>query len=183
MKYFRSISGLKRQLKIYHSEGYEIGFVPTMGYLHKGHLSLVEIAKEKADKVIVSIYVNPTQFGPDEDFEKYPRDIKRDRMILRKMGVDVLFLPTNKMMYPEGYLTYVEVERLSKILCGEYRPSHFRGVATVVLKLFNIINPDIAVFGEKDYQQAVIIKKMVKDLILATIENYLTVIVRSGLPI
>ena len=155
---------MKKYSQMCHSEGYKIGFVPTMGYLHKGHLSLVEIAKKKADKVVVSIYVNPTQFGPNEDFNKYPRDINKDKKVLRKMGVDVLFLPTNRMMYPEGYLTYVEVERLSKILCGLSRPSHFRGVTTVVLKLFNIVKPDIAIFGEKDYQQAVIIKRMVKDL-------------------
>ncbi len=164
MKCIKSISGMKNFSRMQHSQGFKIGFVPTMGYLHKGHLSLVEIAKRNADKVVVSIFVNPTQFGPNEDLDRYPRNINRDKKILSGMGVDALFLPSKKMMYPEGYLTYVEVERLSKILCGASRPKHFRGVTTVVLKLFNIIEPDIAVFGEKDYQQAVIIKRMVSDL-------------------
>lgn len=150
-----------------HSQNFKIGFVPTMGYLHKGHLSLVKIAKRNADKVVVSIFVNPTQFGPNEDLDRYPRNINRDKKILGDMGVDAVFLPTIDMMYPEGYLTYVEVEKLSKILCGASRPQHFRGVTTVVLKLFNIVVPDIAVFGEKDYQQAVIIKRMVNDLNLS----------------
>jgi len=147
-----------------HSQNFTIGFVPTMGYLHKGHLSLVKIAKKNADRVVISIFVNPTQFGPNEDLDKYPRNINRDKKILGDMGVDALFLPTTEMMYPEGYLTYVEVERLGKILCGASRPEHFRGVTTVVLKLFNIVVPDTAVFGEKDYQQVVVIKRMVNDL-------------------
>jgi len=164
MECMKSISKMRKYSEHQHSYGYKIGFVPTMGFLHKGHLSLIDIAKRKSDKVVVSIFVNPTQFGPDEDFDKYPRNLNRDKKILREMGVDVLFLPDNDMMYPAGYRTYVKVEKLSNILCGVSRPTHFRGVATIVLKLFNIVRPDIAVFGEKDYQQAVIIKRMVKGL-------------------
>jgi pantoate--beta-alanine ligase len=141
-----------------------IGFVPTMGYLHSGHLSLVKIARENSDFVIMSIFVNPTQFGPDEDFEKYPRDLKRDEELAKNAGTDLIFYPLVKEMYPENYLTYVEVENLGKKLCGISRPIHFRGVTTVVSKLFNIVKPHIAVFGQKDAQQTLIIKKMVRDL-------------------
>jgi pantoate--beta-alanine ligase len=149
--------GLKREGKI-------IGFVPTMGYLHKGHLSLIKIAKRKSDVVVVSIFVNPTQFGPKEDFAKYPRDFKRDRFLLEKEGCDFVFAPRIKDMYPEGYLTYVNVEKITGKLEGAIRPGHFQGVTTVVVKLFNIVQPDIAVFGQKDAQQAVVLKKMVDDL-------------------
>ncbi len=135
-----------------------------MGYLHEGHLSLVRIARQKSDIAVVSIFVNPTQFGPHEDFKNYPRDLKRDMKILKREGVDIVFYPETKKMYPPDYRTYVEVEKLGKVLCGVARPHHFRGVTTVVLKLFNIIHPDIAVFGQKDYQQAVIIERMVKEL-------------------
>ena len=151
--------GLKREGKI-------IGFVPTMGYLHKGHLSLIKIAKRKSDVVVVSIFVNPTQFGPKEDFAKYPRDFKRDRLLLEsRLGRDdFVFAPRIKDMYPEGYLTYVNVEKITGKLEGAIRPGHFQGVTTVVAKLFNIVQPDIAVFGQKDAQQAVVLKKMVDDL-------------------
>ena len=151
--------GLKREGKI-------IGFVPTMGYLHKGHLSLIKIAKRKSDVVVVSIFVNPTQFGPKEDFAKYPRDFKRDRLLLEsRLGRDdFVFAPRIKDMYPEGYLTYVNVEKITGKLEGAIRPGHFQGVTTVVAKLFNIVQPDIAVFGQKDAQQAVVLKKMVNDL-------------------
>jgi pantoate--beta-alanine ligase len=149
--------GLKRQGKI-------ISFVPTMGYLHKGHLSLVQIAKKRSDVLVVSIFVNPTQFGPKEDFAKYPRDFKRDKLLLEKEGCDFLFVPRIKDMYPEGYLTYVNVEKITHKLEGAIRPRHFQGVTTVVAKLFNIVQPDIAVFGQKDAQQAVVLKKMVDDL-------------------
>jgi len=125
---------------------------------------LLKIAKENSDFVVCSIFVNPIQFGPHEDFNRYPRDLKRDETLLKKEKIDLLFYPSIKEMYPEGYKTYVEVTDLSSVLCGRSRPGHFRGVATVVLKLFNIVQPDIAVFGEKDYQQAVIIERMVKDL-------------------
>jgi len=141
-----------------------IGFVPTMGYLHEGHLSLVRESKRKTDTTIVSIFVNPAQFGPSEDFKAYPRDLARDLALLRKEGVDLLFFPDAKDMYPPGYRTYVEVTGLQDKLCGRTRPGHFRGVCTVVLKLFEIVGPDFAYFGQKDAQQVLIIKKMVEDL-------------------
>nr|WP_281347289.1 pantoate--beta-alanine ligase [Thermosulfuriphilus ammonigenes] len=148
-------------------EGQKIAFVPTMGYFHEGHLSLMRLARKKGDRLVVSVFVNPTQFGPQEDFEKYPRDKKRDIELAKKEGVDVLFCPSKEEMYPPEYQTYVEVTELSRPLCGESRPGHFRGVATVVLKLFNIIRPHLAVFGEKDYQQLLVIKKVVQDLNLS----------------
>jgi len=146
------------------NRGKRIGFVPTMGSLHEGHLSLIEEAKKKSDIVVVSIFVNPTQFGPGEDFKGYPRNHKKDTAFLNNLEVDALFLPGEKEMYGEGFLTSVEVENLSKKLCGKTRPDHFKGVTTVVAKLFNIVDPDLAVFGEKDWQQLLIIKQMVKDL-------------------
>ena len=148
----------------YKREGKTVGFVPTMGYLHEGHTSLINIARKYTDVVVVSIFVNPIQFGPSEDYDRYPRDIERDKEILEKMGVDVMFYPSVDDMYPKGFTTYVEVKGLSDKLCGRYRPGHFRGVTTVVAKLFNIVMPDVAVFGEKDAQQAIIIKRMVRDL-------------------
>jgi pantoate--beta-alanine ligase len=165
--------------------GKRIGFVPTMGYLHAGHLSLVRETRKrvgKAGKVVVSIYVNPTQFGPKEDFSKYPRDLKRDFKLCRAAGVDVVFIPSDAEMYPgetrsrrcesadeprfdkRGYSTYVAEEKLSQSMEGASRPTHFRGVTTVVAKLFNLVLPDVAVFGAKDWQQAAIIKRMVADL-------------------
>ena len=148
----------------YKRQGKTVGFVPTMGYLHEGHTSLINIARKHADVVVVSIFVNPIQFGPSEDYDRYPRDIERDKEILEKMEVDVMFYPSVDDMYPKGFTTYVEVKGLSDKLCGRYRPGHFRGVTTVVAKLFNIVMPDVAVFGEKDAQQAIIIKRMVRDL-------------------
>lgn len=145
-------------------EGRKIGFVPTMGYLHKGHLSLIRIAKKKSDVVIVSIFVNPTQFGPREDFHSYPRDFGKDKLLLEQIGCDYLFTPSIKSMYPQGYLTYVDVEKITHRLEGAVRPGHFKGVTTIVAKLFNIVQPDIAVFGQKDAQQAVVLKKMADDL-------------------
>lgn len=141
-----------------------IGLVPTMGYLHSGHLSLVRVAKKKSDVVIVSIFVNPTQFGPKEDFKKYPRDFNQDKMLLEKEGCDYIFAPKKKYIYPKDYSTYVEMDKLTSKLEGASRPGHFKGVCTIVAKLFNIVQPDIAVFGQKDAQQAVVIKKMVQDL-------------------
>lgn len=158
-----------------YDRGMKIGLVPTMGYLHEGHLSLVRKARELADKVIVSIFVNPTQFGPNEDFERYPRDLKRDLGLLEKEGVDVVFAPTIRDMYPEGYGTYVENITLTDKLCGKSRPGHFRGVTTVVSKLFNICLPHVAVFGQKDAQQVMIIERMVKDL------NFPVAIVRGDI--
>ena len=145
-------------------DGKTIGFVPTMGFLHEGHLSLMRIARPQCDVLVVSVFVNPTQFGPNEDLNKYPRDFKRDEKLCRDENVDVIFYPTQDMMYGKPYLTFVNVEKLSGAMCGASRPGHFRGVATVVCKLFNIVKPHLAVFGEKDYQQALIIKQMVKDL-------------------
>jgi len=141
-----------------------IGFVPTMGYLHEGHLRLVRAARRQSDFVVVSIFVNPIQFGPKEDYRRYPRDFSRDRRLLRSAGADFVFYPEVTDMYPEGFATYVEVERLGEGLCGKSRPGHFRGVTTVVAKLFNIVLPDVAVFGAKDAQQAFVIRRMTRDL-------------------
>jgi len=145
-------------------KGRSIGFIPTMGYLHKGHLSLIRAAVRDCDVVVVSIFVNPIQFGPKEDLKKYPRDIERDSALLSKTGVDILFHPSAKAMYPEGFGTYIDFDIISDRLCGALRPGHFRGVATVVNKLFNIVKPDVAYFGLKDYQQQLIIKKMAREL-------------------
>jgi pantoate--beta-alanine ligase len=141
-----------------------LGLVPTMGALHAGHISLVRAARRQCDAVAVSIFVNPTQFGPKEDFSKYPRTFDRDRERLEGEGVDILFAPSTQEMYPPGATTFVNVEGLSDKLCGRSRPGHFRGVATVVSKLFNIVEPDVAFFGQKDSAQAVIIRRMVRDL-------------------
>lgn len=142
----------------------KIGFVPTMGFLHKGHMSLVEVAMALSDIVVVSIFVNSKQFGPSEDYLTYPRDLEHDKQLLKEKGVDILFCPDTKDMYPPVYSTYVEVEEFDTTLCGARRPGHMRGVATVCMKLFNIVRPHFAVFGEKDYQQAVMIKRMVSDM-------------------
>lgn len=144
--------------------GRSVGFVPTMGALHEGHLSLVRMCREENDIAVVSIYVNPTQFGPSEDLSRYPRDLEGDCEKLKKENVDILFLPDDSLMYPEGFSTYVEVEGLSQRLCGAFRPGHFRGVATVVTKLFTIVGPTRAYFGRKDFQQTLIIRKLVRDL-------------------
>jgi len=141
-----------------------IGFVPTMGALHLGHLSLIKQAAKDNDIVVVSIFVNPAQFGPGEDLKKYPRSLKRDLEICRRSKVDLVFLPSDNIMYPQGFSTFVNVEGLSNKLCGIFRPGHFRGVATVVAKLINIVNPDVIYLGQKDAQQAIIISRMVKDL-------------------
>jgi pantoate--beta-alanine ligase len=164
MRTVNTIAGMKAAAIEARSKGKTIGFVPTMGYLHEGHLSLVRESRKSADVTVVSIFVNPLQFGPQEDFRRYPRDPERDAALLEKEGVDILFLPENREMYPEGYRTSVEVAGLQEKLCGRSRPGHFRGVATVVLKLFNIVRPDCAFFGQKDAQQVVILQKMVQDL-------------------
>ncbi|MER3469694.1 MAG: pantoate--beta-alanine ligase [Thermoflexus sp.] len=140
------------------------GFVPTMGYLHEGHLSLIRRARAENDHVAVSIFVNPTQFGPHEDYNRYPRDLERDLRLLEPLQVDLVFVPSVEEMYPPGFQTWVIVEELSRPLEGASRPGHFRGVATVVAKLFNIVQPDRAYFGQKDAQQAVVIRRMVRDL-------------------
>ncbi len=151
------VNDLKQEKKL-------IGFVPTMGCLHEGHLSLVREARRMSDIVVVSIFVNPKQFGPNEDFEKYPRTIAKDTEILQKENVDYIFHPSVEEMYPASFRTYIEVEQLSQKLCGKSRPNHFKGVATVVMKLFNIVQPNFAFFGQKDAQQVIIIKRMIKDL-------------------
>jgi pantoate--beta-alanine ligase len=144
--------------------GQKIALVPTMGYFHEGHLSLMRHGRERANRLVVSLFVNPAQFGPAEDLSRYPRDLERDQALAREAGVDVLYTPPAAAMYPPGYQTYVRVEELSQPLCGASRPGHFRGVATVVLKLFNQVLPHLAVFGEKDYQQLAVIRRMVADL-------------------
>ena len=164
MKIVSDIREMQQLAGHYRQQGKTIGFVPTMGYLHEGHLSLMRRARPQCDILVVSIFVNPTQFGPNEDFERYPRDFERDERLCREVGVDVVFYPTADAMYPRPYLTYVHVEKLSETMCGASRPGHFRGVTTVVTKLFNIVQPHIAVFGQKDYQQSLIIRQMVRDL-------------------
>jgi len=145
-------------------QGRRIAFVPTMGFLHEGHLSLVRLGKRRGDRLVVSIFVNPAQFAPQEDFSGYPRDFDRDRELLEKAGVDILFHPSVEEMYPAGHQTRVQVENLSAPLCGAFRPGHFRGVATVVAKLFNIVQPDVAIFGCKDFQQLQVIRRMARDM-------------------
>jgi pantoate--beta-alanine ligase len=160
MEVVKTIAGIKQLRKEMTGP---VGFVPTMGYLHEGHISLVEKAKRENDSVFVSIYVNPTQFGPKEDFRKYPRDAKRDLGMLEPLA-DVVFMPDDKEMYPEGYDTWVEVKGITEVLEGAVRPGHFKGVTTVVSKLFNIVEPTRAYFGQKDAQQVAVLKKMVDDL-------------------
>src|SRR5215831_1903585 len=153
MRIIHSVSEMQRQARQWSLEGKRIALVPTMGYLHEGHLRLVDDAKRRADLTVVSIFVNPAQFGPTEDFEKYPRDLDRDRHLAESRGVDLLFSPEVAEMYPPGSQSFVIVAELTRGLCGAYRPGHFRGVTTVVAILFHIVRPDVAVFGEKDYQQ------------------------------
>ena len=164
MKVYKSISSLIKKVMEVKKQGYKIGLVPTMGFLHEGHMSLIREARKDTDYVIVSIFVNPAQFGPKEDFKRYPRAIKRDIMLCEKEGADIIFTPEAKEMYPKGYATYVNVEKITDKLCGASRPGHFQGVSTVVAKLFNITMPDIAYFGQKDAQQAIVIKRMAGDL-------------------
>ena len=144
--------------------GRRIALVPTMGFLHDGHLALMQKARQEADKLVVSIFVNPTQFGPGEDFEIYPRNLERDLELSRKVGVDAAFTPQTNDFYPDGYDTFINQEKLPDHLCGLSRAGHFKGMMTIVAKLFNVVNPDIAVFGEKDFQQLAIIRRMVADL-------------------
>lgn len=164
MKIIKRIAGMKIVCAEAKKVNKIIGFVPTMGALHEGHLKLVDTAKTQADFVVVSIFVNPLQFGVDEDFERYPRNFEQDTRLLESSGVDVSFIPDAEEMYPPGYDTYIEVPALYDVLCGKSRPDHFKGVCTIVCKLFNIVTPDIAVFGEKDAQQAIIIEKMSEEL-------------------
>ena len=169
MRTAESIADLRAQLSELRNTRSRIGFVPTMGNLHQGHLSLISKARNSgADAVVVSIFVNPLQFGPREDFAAYPKTIAEDRSELERMNVDILFMPGVDEMYPGGQTTAtkVEVPRLSKILCGQFRPGHFAGVTTAVCTLLNMVQPDVAVFGEKDYQQLVVIRRMIRDLCL-----------------
>lgn len=159
-----TISGIRSAVQAARGSGRRIGFVPTMGALHAGHARLIEIARRESDFVVVSIFVNPTQFGPNEDLAKYPRTLDADRELSARVGADVIFAPNAAEMYPAGFRTSVEVQGLQDVLCGASRPGHFRGVCTVVLKLFNIVQPDLAFFGQKDAQQALIIRRMARDL-------------------
>lgn len=164
MQIFKQIAEIKNYLRTEQRNGKSIGFVPTMGYLHEGHLSLIRRSASENDITVVSIFVNPTQFGPGENFEKYPRDLNRDIQLAQEAGAHVIFTPDTVTIYPEGYKTYVEVQKITDTLCGSSRPGHFRGVTTVVTKLFNIIHPDRAYFGQKDAQQGIVIRQMVRDL-------------------
>jgi len=164
MKVAKTIESVRRLVKAARRDGKKIGLVPTMGALHIGHISLIETAARSCDFIVVSIFVNPTQFGPGEDFQRYPRPLEADLEICKKAGVDVVFAPTTEQMYPQENLTWVSVEKLTEQLCSRFRPGHFRGVATVCAKLFNIVEPDVAFFGQKDGQQAIVIRRMVDDL-------------------
>lgn len=165
MQTVKTISELRSIVKAHKKNGSVIGFVPTMGFLHEGHLSLMKEAKIKTDFVVVSIFVNPTQFGPNEDLASYPRDLARDSELCASVGVDLIFAPEVSEMYAAGYSTYVDCEgNITKQLCGASRPSHFKGVTSVVSKLFNIVQPDFAFFGQKDAQQVAVIEKMVREL-------------------
>jgi pantoate--beta-alanine ligase len=167
VKTVRSKAALREALVSPRRAGRTIGLVPTMGYLHDGHLSLLRAARAECDIVVMSLFVNPAQFGPGEDLDRYPRDVQRDTELAEEFGVDLIYSPSTADVYPDGYATYVEVEGLSEVLCGDPTrrgPEHFRGVTTVVAKLFNTVQPDVAYFGQKDAQQAVVIRRMVRDL-------------------
>ena len=164
MLIYGQIEQVREAVKAWKKEGKSVGFVPTMGYLHEGHKSLIDAARRENDKVVVSIFVNPMQFGPAEDLDSYPRDLNRDAKLCEDAGVDIIFHPEPEEMYADGFCSYVDMNGLTTELCGKTRPIHFRGVQTVVLKLFHIVTPDRAYFGQKDAQQLAIIKRMVKDL-------------------
>ncbi len=164
MRISTTVNEVRCEVKAWKKAGLTVGLVPTMGYLHEGHASLVQKAKSQCDKVVVSVFVNPTQFGPNEDLDAYPRDLEHDAQLLESLGVDVLFHPTPEEMYPGKAKTWVNVEGLTQELCGLTRPVHFRGVCTVVSKLMNIVGPDRAYFGQKDAQQLAVIRQMVRDL-------------------
>ena len=175
-----SVRDIKQKIKDFRVNDLTVGFVPTMGALHEGHLSLVRQAKKENDKVVVSIFVNPLQFGKNEDFNKYPRPLERDCELLSGVGTDVVFQPEPSEMYPPGFCTTVVVERLEERLCGKSRPGHFRGVAVVVLKLLHLVSPDIAYFGQKDFQQTVVVKRMVSDLSVEVAIKVLPTVRDSG---
>jgi len=164
MRIIKNITQLQKALAAARRKGKTIGFVPTMGYFHEGHLSLMRRAKKENDICVVSIYVNPKQFGPKEDLKGYPRDVRRDSSLAIKENVDIVFIPSDNATYPHGYLTYIDVEKISRTLCGAFRPGHFKGVATIVAKLLNMVRPDVMYLGAKDAQQVVVLKTMVHDL-------------------
>lgn len=164
MQIIRTISEMQQLSQEQRKKGKKISFIPTMGFLHDGHLSLIKIGQSKADFTVASIFVNPTQFGPNEDFKTYPRDEKGDFEKLKSVKTDAVFVPTPEEIYPENFQTTVHLSEITQGLCGKSRPTHFDGVSTVVLKLFHLVNPDYAIFGEKDYQQLALIRQMVKDL-------------------
>ena len=164
MEVAETIESVRNLVKAARGKGEKIGLVPTMGALHIGHISLIEAAVKSCEFVVVSIFVNPTQFGPGEDFQKYPRPIEADLEICKKAGVHVVFAPAPEQMYPGKNITWINVEKITETLCGKSRPGHFRGVTTVCAKLFNIVEPDMAFFGQKDAQQAIVIRRMVADL-------------------
>lgn len=164
MRVVRSVAELRIAVKALREQGLRIGFVPTMGFLHEGHASLIRQCASRCDATVVSIFVNPTQFSPNEDLAKYPQDLEADQSLCLKLGVSLLFLPEAQEMYPSNFQTFIEPGRVAEPLCGKYRPGHFRGVATVVAKLFNMVQPDLAFFGQKDLQQTAVIKRMVRDL-------------------
>ncbi|SEA15884.1 pantothenate synthetase [Desulfuromusa kysingii] len=164
MDIINTIDELDKRVVAAQEAGQKIAYVPTMGFLHQGHLSLLKEGRKRGDLLILSIFVNPTQFGEGEDFEDYPRDLQQDSAVAQAAGVDIIFAPTAKEMYPAGYATYVNVEGITETLCGASRPGHFQGVCTVVSKFFNLVQPQVAIFGNKDFQQLTVIKRMVKDL-------------------
>lgn len=164
MQIVGTVGEVREQVKAWRREGLSVGLVPTMGYLHEGHKSLIDKAVEENDRVVVSVFVNPIQFGPSEDLASYPRDLDRDAALCEKAGADLIFHPEDEEMYFEDFCTYVDMDDLTKGLCGKTRPTHFRGVCTVVSKLFHIVTPDRAYFGQKDAQQLAVIRRMVRDL-------------------
>lgn len=164
MRIVETVKEVREQVKAWKAEGLSVGFVPTMGYLHEGHKSLIDKAVEENDKVVVSVFVNPIQFGPKEDLASYPRDLERDAKLCEDAGANLIFHPENEEMYFDDFCTFVDMDDLTQGLCGKTRPTHFRGVCTVVSKLFNIVAPDKAYFGQKDAQQLAVIRRMVRDL-------------------
>lgn len=164
MQTITTVAELRRALANARKADKRVGFVPTMGYLHDGHLALVEASRARCDVTVVSIFVNPTQFGPNEDLSTYPRDFLRDEKLCRDAGVAIVFAPDTGEIYPAQFETFVEPGELAKPLCGAFRPGHFRGVATVVCKLFNMVQPDVALFGQKDFQQCAVVRRMARDL-------------------
>lgn len=168
MVIYSKIEEVRQQVSDWKKEGLSVGLVPTMGYLHEGHKSLIDAARKDNDRVVVSIFVNPMQFGPNEDLESYPRDLDKDAKLCQEAGVDLIFHPDPEEMYAPGFCSYVDMNGLTTELCGKSRPVHFRGVQTVVLKLFHIVTPDRAYFGQKDAQQLAVIKRMVRDLNVGT---------------